>query len=207
MSGNGKTIDNPTERNMDIKNKIAEENAPELWPALPFEVWKDTCETLHMWTQIVGKVRLELSPYMNHWWQVPLYVTARGLTTSSIPYNGRIFEVNFDFIDHNLLILTSDGTAKAIPLIARSVADFYQEFMASLRSLDIQIQINTLPCEVPNPIHCDRDDVHASYDPAYVHRFWRILIDRKSTRLNSSHANISYAVFCLKKKKISFPKI
>src|SRR5258708_4422074 len=82
MSRNGKTRDNPTERNMDIKNKIAEENVPELWPALPFEAWKDTCETLHMWTQIVGKVRLELSPYMNHWWQVPLYVTARGLTTS-----------------------------------------------------------------------------------------------------------------------------
>src|SRR5207302_8593795 len=105
------------------------------WPALPLEAWEPTRATLHMWTQIVGKVRLELSPYMNHWWQVPLYVTARGLTTSPIPYNARIFEVNFDFIDHNLLILTSDGTAKAIPLIARSVADFYQEFMASLRSL------------------------------------------------------------------------
>lgn len=160
---------------MDTKNRIAEENAVELWPALPFEAWKDTCETLHMWTQIVGKVRLELSPYMNHWWQVPLYVTARGLTTSPIPYNDRIFEVNFDFIDHNLLILTSDGTTKAIPLIARTVAEFYQEFMASLRSLGIQVQINTLPCEVAHPIRCDQDDIHASYDPAYAHRFWRIL--------------------------------
>ncbi len=151
----------------------------ERWPALPLEAWKETCDTLHMWTQIVGKVRLALSPPMNHWWHVPLYVTARGLTTSPIPVRGeqgRIFEVEFDFIDHNLLILTSDGATKAMPLIPRSVASFYQEFMASLRSLGIEVKINTLPSEVKNPVPCDQDEVHASYDPVYANRFWRILV-------------------------------
>jgi Family of unknown function (DUF5996) len=147
----------------------------ERWPALPFDAWKDTCETLHMWTQIIGKVRLTLSPFENHWWHVPLYVTARGLTTSPIPFKTSIFEVDFDFIDHNLLIQTSDGTSKAMPLIPRPVADFYQEFMASLRALEIEVTINTLPSEVTNPIHCDLDYEHASYDPEYVNRFWRIL--------------------------------
>ena len=147
----------------------------EKWPALPLEAWKDTYETLHMWTQIVGKVRMVLSPFENHWWHVPLYVTARGLTTSTIPYQGRTFEVDFDFIDHNLFIQTSDGTSKTMPLISRSVADFYQEFMASLRALEIEVTINTLPSEVTNPIHCDQDFVHATYEPEYANRFWRIL--------------------------------
>jgi hypothetical protein len=131
-----------------------------------------------MWTQIIGKVRMVLSPSINHWWHVPLYVTERGLTTSSIPSpgeNGNIFEVHFDFIDHNLLILTSDGMTKALPLVPRSVADFYQEFMAALRTLGIEVTINTLPNEVPNPIRFEQDEVHASYDPVYVQRFWRIL--------------------------------
>lgn len=151
----------------------------ERWPALPLEAWKETCDTLHMWTQIVGKVRLALSPPMNHWWQVPLYVTARGLTTSPIPVHeeqDRIFEVQFDFIDHNLFVLTSDGATKAMPLIPRSVAGFYQEFMGSLRSLGIEVTINTLPSEVKNPIPCDQDEVHASYDPVYANRFWRVLV-------------------------------
>jgi hypothetical protein len=148
----------------------------EKWPALPLEAWKDTCDTLHMWMQVVGKVRMVLSPFENHWWHVPLYVTARGLTTSPIPYHGRTFEVDFDFIDHNLLIQTSDGTSKTMPLISRSVADFYQEFMTSLRALQIEVTINTLPSEVANPIHCDQDFVHASYDPEYANRFWRILV-------------------------------
>jgi hypothetical protein len=132
-----------------------------------------------MWTQVVGKVRLTLSPPVNHWWHVPLYVTARGLTTSPIPVRGeqgRIFEVLFDFIDHNLLIFTSDEATKAMPLIPRSVASFYQEFMASLRSLGIEVKINTLPSEVKNSIPCDQDEVHASYDPVYANRFWRILV-------------------------------
>ncbi len=152
----------------------------ERWPALPLEEWKDTCETLHMWMQIVGKVRLVLSPFENHWWHVPLYVKARGLTTSPIPYRGRTFEVDFDFINHNLFIQTNDGSLKTMPLISRSVADFYQEFMTSLQSLDIEVTINTLPSEVTNPIHCDQDFVHATYDPEYANRFWRILVQTET---------------------------
>jgi len=129
-----------------------------------------------MWTQIVGKVRMELSPFVNHWWHVPLYVTARGLATSPIPYRGRTFEVEFDFIDHTLLIRTSAGTSKAMPLIPRTVAAFYQEFMACLQALGIEVTINTLPSEVQHPIRCDQDEVHASYDPGSAHRFWRILV-------------------------------
>jgi Family of unknown function (DUF5996) len=157
--------------------------AVERWPALPWEAWKDTCDTLHMWTQIVGKVRMTLSPYINHWWHVPLYVTGRGLTTSPIPSNGGsggIFEVRFDFIDHNLLIVTSDGTTKVLPLVARSVTSFYQEFMAALRALGIEVTINTLPCEVQNPIRFEQDEVHASYDPVYAQCFWRILIETEA---------------------------
>jgi hypothetical protein len=132
-----------------------------------------------MWTQIIGKVRMTLSPSINHWWHVPLYVTERGLTTSPIPSHredGSTFELHFDFIDHNLLILTSDGMAQVLPLIPRSVADFYQAFMAALRTLGIEVKINTLPCEVQNPIRFEQDEVHASYDPVYVQRFWRILL-------------------------------
>jgi hypothetical protein len=119
---------------------------------------------------------MELSPPVNHWWHVTLYVTPRGLTTSSIPYQGRSFAVNFDFIDHHLYILTSDGTTKALPLIPRSVAAFYREFMDCLHALGIDVTINTLPSEVRNPIRCDEDEVHASYDPVYAHRFWRVLV-------------------------------
>ena len=164
---------------MESTRKTNQGESTELWPSLPYEAWKDTYETLHMWTQIVGKVRLELSPPMNHWWQVTFYVTARGLTTSPIPVpgeQGRIFEVQFDFIDHNLLILTSDGTNRTLPLIPRSVAAFYKEFMASLHALGIEVTINTLPSEVKHPIRCDEDEVHASYDPVYAHRFWLILV-------------------------------
>src|SRR2546423_14552153 len=148
----------------------------ENWPALPYEAWKDTCETLHMWTQIVGKVRMELSPPVNHWWHVTLYVTPRGLTTSAIPYQRGTFAVNFDFIEHNLFVLTSDGTSKTLPLIPRSVAAFYREFMACLQALGIEVTINTLPSEIRNPIRCDEDEIHASYDPVYAQRFWRILV-------------------------------
>ena len=148
----------------------------EPWPMLPYASWKETLETLHLWTQIVGKVRLTLSPYINHWWQVPLYVTPRGLTTSLIPYRGRAFEVSFDFIEHNLLILTSDGTSKILPLIPRSVAAFYREFMDSLQALNIEVTINTLPSEITDPIPCDEDEEHAAYDAEYANRFWRVLL-------------------------------
>lgn len=161
---------------MGIKTALPPQEKALLWPALPFEQWKETCETLHMWLQIVGKVRLALSPYLNHWWQVTLYVSPRGLTTSSIPYNNRLFEVNLDFIDHNLLVQTSTGVTRGMPLIARDVADFYREFMAILDSLGIEVKINTLPSEVKNPIPCDEDHLHASYDPDYANRFWRILL-------------------------------
>jgi hypothetical protein len=149
---------------------------PESWPALPLEAWQDTRDTLHMWTQIVGKVRLALSPLINHWWEVPLYISARGLTTSAIPYHRGIFDVEFDFLDHNLVIRTSEGSVKTIPLAPRSVADFYKEFMAALGSVGIQVKIWTTPCELPNPIAFERDTQHASYDRECVVRFWRILV-------------------------------
>jgi hypothetical protein len=149
---------------------------PECWPALPLDSWKDTYATLHMWTQIVGKVRLRLTPLVNHWWNVPLYVTARGLTTSRIPYGRRAFEIWFDFIQHRLVLETNDGIVKTIPLGPRSVADFYQEFMGMLRSAGIDVKIWRMPVEIPNPIAFDQDRVHASYDPAAVEKFWRILL-------------------------------
>jgi hypothetical protein len=148
----------------------------EVWPSLPLEEWKDTYATLHMWTQIVGKIRLMQSPPVNHWWQVPLYVTARGLTTSPIPYETRSFQIDFDFIDHQLLINTSDGAAKTLPLEPRSVADFYRELMATLRALGIEVKIRATPDEVQNPIPFAEDQAHASYDPEYANRFWRILV-------------------------------
>ena len=122
------------------------------WPELPLAAWQDTYATLHMWTQIVGKVRLVLSPRINHWWEVPLYVSARGLTTSAIPYGDGIFEIQFDFIEHRLIIQSSWGASKTMALKPRSVADFYAEFMSALRSLGIEVKIWTMPSEVPNPV-------------------------------------------------------
>src|ERR1700694_2203790 len=149
---------------------------PEAWPALPLEAWQDTYDTLHMWTQIVGKVRLALSPLTNHWWEVPLYISARGLSTSAIPYERGIFEVEFDFLNHNLVVQTSEGSSKTIPLAPRSVADFYKEFMAALSALAIAVKIWPMPVEIPHPIAFDRDVQHASYDRDYVTRLWRILL-------------------------------
>ena len=146
------------------------------WPALPYAAWKDTCSTLHMWTQIVGKVRLALSPYLNQWWEVPLYVSARGLTTSTIPYEHGIFEIEFDFIDHVLRIETSNASTEILDLAPRTVADFYSEFMETLASLGIHVKIRPMPCEIPDPIPFDQDTVHASYDPEYANRFWQVLV-------------------------------
>jgi hypothetical protein len=151
-------------------------NTPDAWPALPLEAWQDTCDTLHMWTQVVGKVRLSLCAPINHWWEVPLYVSAVGLTTSPIPCDKGIFEVVFDFLNHNLLIQTSWGAPKTIPLAPRTVADFYREFMAALQSLGIDVKIWTMPVEFPDPIPFEKDVKHASYDREYVARFWRILV-------------------------------
>ncbi|HWN76053.1 MAG TPA: DUF5996 family protein [Candidatus Udaeobacter sp.] len=150
-------------------------NPSERWPALPLAKWKDTYATLHMWTQIVGKVRLALCPNVNHWWGTALYVTARGLTTSAMPYEKGIFEVHFDFIHHALEIETSLGETRTFRLVPRTVAAFYQEFMAALHSLGINARIWDMPVEVPRPVRFTLDATHASYDPEYAHRFWQVL--------------------------------
>jgi len=129
-----------------------------------------------MWTQIVGKVRLSLTPLVNHWWNVALYVTVRGLSTSRIPYGERSFELWFDFLRHQLVLETSEGVVKTLPLVPRSVADFYLEFRNLLRSEGIEVKIWHMPVEIPNPIPFDQDRVHASYDPKQVEKFWRILL-------------------------------
>ena len=149
---------------------------PACWPALPLASWKDTCATLHMWTQMVGKVRLRLTPLVNHWWNVPLYVTPRGLSTSRIPYEGSAFELWFDFLRHQLVLETSDGVLKTLPLAPRPVADFYWEFMSMLLSAGIDVKIWKMPVEIPDPIPFDQDRAHASYDAERVEKFWRILL-------------------------------
>lgn len=145
------------------------------WPELPLAEWKDTYDTLHRWTQIVGKIRLALTPLQNHWWNSTLYVTPRGLTTSTMSYNGRLFQIDFDFIAHHLLIEATDGSVKTIALRSRSVSEFYQETMAALASLGIHVSIWTTPVEVPDRTPFEEDQKHASYDPEYAQRFWRIL--------------------------------
>ncbi len=148
----------------------------EIWPSLPLQEWKDTYATLHMWTQIVGKIRLVKAPKINHWWSSSLYVTARGLSTSLIPSGPLAFEIQFDFIDHNLIIHCSDGTTKVLALKPQSVADFYRELMSTLKSIGIECAIRAIPDEVPNPIPFAEDNVHASYEKEYANRFWRILV-------------------------------
>jgi Family of unknown function (DUF5996) len=159
--------------NPSARTKLAQNEA---WPALPLAEWAETRDTLHMWTQIVGKLRLALSPLVNHWWEVPLYVSPRGLTTSAIPYPAGVFEAEFDFLTHVLRFTTSAGETKTIALAARSVADFYAEFLVAIASLGINAKIWPMPVEIPNPIHFDRDIQHAAYDPEYARRFWRILV-------------------------------
>ena len=151
-------------------------DAPACWPALPLSAWQPTRDTLHMWTQIIGKVRLALTPRVNHWWNVALHVSARGLTTSAIPYGERVFEIEFDFLEHQLIIKTCDPATKIIPLGPRSVADFYREFMSALRSLKIDVTIWKMPVEIADPIAFDQNHVHASYDKEYARRFWRALV-------------------------------
>jgi Family of unknown function (DUF5996) len=147
------------------------------WPALPFPEWEATCDTVHLWTQIVGKTRLTLSPPQNHWWQVPLYVTPRGLNTSPIPFGKVTFDVEFDFIAHQLEIRTNSGEGRSIPLFPRSVADFYAAYMAALRSLGIEVAIHRKPDEFDDTTPFDEDHHHASYDREYVERFRRILVN------------------------------
>ncbi len=150
-------------------------NPSERWPALHLAEWKDTYATLHMWTQIVGKVRLALSPNINHWWGTAFYVSARGLTTSAIPYQNGIFEVHFDFVNHALKIETSLGESRTFRLRPCTVAYFYQEFMDALHSLGIIVKVWGMPVEVPRPVQFKLDESHASYDREYAHRFWQVL--------------------------------
>jgi hypothetical protein len=169
-------MNDSTER-MDSNRQPSTGGTPaELWPALPLAEWEDTCHTLHMWTQIVGKVRLELAPLQNHWWNAALYVNTRGLTTSPIPYRGEALEIQFDFVEHRLEIRTSYGKFQAIALAPKSVAAFYQEFCTALREIGVNITIDPKPQEIPEPILFDKDETHRSYDPEYANRFWRILL-------------------------------
>jgi hypothetical protein len=145
------------------------------WPPLVYADWQDSCATLHLWTQIVGKIRLTLAPPVNHWWHVPLYLTSRGLTTSPMPYDGRTFQIDFDFIDHVLRIAASDGRRESLALAPRSVADFYKEIVGRLRALGLDVPVWTMPVEIADPIPFEQDQIHASYDPLQVNRFWRVL--------------------------------
>jgi hypothetical protein len=146
------------------------------WPALPLAEWKDTYATLHMWTQIVGKIRLALSPPINHFWGTTFYVTARGLTTSAMPYHKGTVEINFDFIAHALEIVTSLGETRSFRLVPRTVAQFYFELMSALHSLGIDAKVWTMPVEVPRPLRFNLDEAHSSYDSEYAHRFWQVLV-------------------------------
>jgi len=145
------------------------------WPELPLEAWSDTYATLHMWSQVVGKVRLAGTPPANHWWHVPLYLTSRGLTTSPIPDGDRTFQIDFDFIGHRLEITTSDGDGRSLALRPVAVADFHAETMAALGDLGVEVRIWPVPVEVPEPIPFKDDRVHSAYDPTWAHRFWRAL--------------------------------
>jgi uncharacterized protein DUF5996 len=151
-------------------------NSKQYWPSLDFADWKDTCATLHMWTQIIGKIRLACSPWTNHSWHVTLYVTSRGLTTSPIPHGLRIFEIGFDFIDHKLEITTSEGGRGGVALEPRSVSDFYREVMTAMKKLDLPVTINTTPNEVTDPIPFERDETHRGYDREKANQFWRVLV-------------------------------
>jgi hypothetical protein len=162
----------PSRRGDDMTLRADEQDA---WPELPYPPWRETCATLHLWTQIVGKIRLAQTPWLNHSWHVALYLTARGLTTSPIPYGERAFEISFDFIDQHLRIETSDGERRETPLRPQAVADFYAAVMALLADLGMPVSINETPNETPDPIRFSADRTHASYDPEAAHRFWRAL--------------------------------
>jgi len=149
----------------------------ETWPSLPLEAWSETCATLHLWMQIVGKIRLTQSPWVNHSWHVALYVTVRGLTTSPIPYGTRTFQVDFDFIDHRLIVQSSDGGIVGLALEPQSVATFYRRLMEAMGKLNLHVDIYRRPNEVAEPIRFDQDETHRAYDREYAHRFWRILVE------------------------------
>ena len=150
--------------------------AEEGWPALPYEAWKDTYATLHMWTQVVGKVALAQAPPINHSWGIAFLVTSRGLSTHALPHAGRSFTIEFDLLEHRLVVRASDGAAGTLPLVPRTVAEFYRATMDLLDGMDLPVKIWPMPVEIPAPIRFDRDTVHRSYDPEYVGRLFRILV-------------------------------
>jgi hypothetical protein len=152
------------------------DDAITVWPDLPYNGWRETAATLQLWTQIVGKVRLTLTPWLNHGWQVALYVTARGLGTSPIPAGSEILEIEFDFISHRLVARTSRGEARELPLEPQTVADFYHRVIDLLNGIGVQVAIHEMPNEVANPIRFSQDRTHCSYDPTAAHRFWRALV-------------------------------
>jgi hypothetical protein len=145
------------------------------WPSLPLEAWSDTCATLHLWLQIVGKIRLARTPWVNHSWHVTLYLTPRGLTTSPIAYGTRTFQIDFDFVDQRLVVETSDRGRASLPLEPQPVSAFYRRLMDEMARLDLRVRIDRRPNEVADPIPFDQDDVHGAYDPEYAHRFWQVL--------------------------------
>ena len=147
----------------------------EQWPSLPYEEWKDTYATLHMWTQIVGKIALAQAPPLNHSWSVTLLVTPRGLATRTLPHGNRTFTMEFDFIDHQLVIRRSDGGVQQVKLAPRSVADFYADVMATLKAMGLPVKIWPMPVEIPAPVRFDKDEAHHIYDPAHANRCWTIL--------------------------------
>ena len=146
------------------------------WPALPWSEWEATANTLHMWTQIVGKTRLALTPLQNHWWNVPLYVTARGLGTSAMAYGDDVLDIEFDFVTHELHLRLGSGAVQTLKLKAQAVADFYREYLSCLGALGVSVKIMPMPVEVANPIRFDLDTEHKSYDGEYAHRFWQVLV-------------------------------
>jgi hypothetical protein len=155
---------------------VSKESQLEAWPSLPFDAWSETCATLHMWFQIVGKIRLSQSPQVNHSWNATFYVTTRGLTTSPIPYGDRVFQVDFDFVNHRLTLQSNDGRESVLKLEAQSVAAFYSALMAEMGKLDFNVKIYSKPNEVPDAIPFAQDEAHCAYDPEYANRFWRILV-------------------------------
>jgi hypothetical protein len=146
------------------------------WPDLPFAAWSETCDTLQLWMQIAGKVRLALTPLINHWWNVTYRVTARGLALRATPFHGGVFDIVFDFVEHRLVIAASDGRAESIALKPMAVADFYAAFMERLKRLGIDVRIWTMPSEVENAVPFDQDRSHAQYDAASAHKFWLALV-------------------------------
>ena len=154
---------------------VSERRGQGAWPKLPLAEWRDTQATLHRWVQMIGKTRLSLAPPINHWWHITLYLTSRGLTTSPMPYGNRTLEVELDFIDHNLLVRTSDGATRAMALVPRTVADFYREYTALLDSLGFRVSLRPIPSELEDALPFPDDHEHRSYDPDYAGRCWKIL--------------------------------